>query len=107
MDDKKKWRTLVHVLDVQDKMAIVVFPAWKDEEIAIPVKDFPQNIRQKVETNFRCYAKVCLYTDEALDLNPSDWEFGLLCSLCGRGCFSSDSNDRSILVCDHCGWRHA
>lgn len=72
----KLWRTLVRVTVRREGWIGVTIPARAvtDEQVFISLAAFRPMDRNKLQKNYRCYAKVNIDVENKYDLVFEDWE---------------------------------
>jgi hypothetical protein len=76
-ENRRAWRTQVHVVDVDgdDGIVFVEVPAWnRDEIVRLRLQDFPEAARPEIRPGFRCHASVNIGTEQHQDLFFETWE---------------------------------
>ena len=75
MPDRRAWRTLVRVQNVEEHYVYVIIPAWSSSEgLRLLRADVPDPVGAKLVPGFRCHAKVNLGATRNEDLYFASWE---------------------------------
>jgi hypothetical protein len=74
-DERKPWRTLIRIDDVDSSHIYIVIPAWNPNEIiSLNTEDLPRDIQEIISTDLRLHAKVNIDAESGNDLFFLDWE---------------------------------
>lgn len=70
----RQWRTLVRFVNRSQIEAVVVVPAWDSSTtVSVPIENIPEEIRNRIVPNFRCYAEVNIGSVSANELIFTNW----------------------------------
>lgn len=73
--ERKMWRALVRIEDVQDHTVYILIPGWDaNRGISLNRSDFPPLLRNKIAQGKRFHAKTNIGTESGDDLYFTDWE---------------------------------
>ncbi len=80
-EDRKPWRTLIRVQDLDTQVnpknpyVEFVIPGWDHNEvIRVLLSHIPEPIQGKIQSDYRCYAKVNIGAEYSDDLFIDEWE---------------------------------
>ena len=80
-EDRKPWRTLIRVQDLDTQVnpenpyVEFVVPAWDHNYVVrVLLSDIPGSLQKKIEPDYRCYAKVNIGAESSDDLFIDEWE---------------------------------
>jgi hypothetical protein len=74
-EDRRAWRTLIRVQNVEGHYAYLFVPAWSSSEgLRLLLSDLPGDFAAKLRPGFRCHAQVNLGAVKQEDLYFTNWE---------------------------------
>jgi hypothetical protein len=73
--ERKSWRTLIRIDDLNEHNVFVIIPSWNSQEvIALNGNCIPDDIRKNLLPDMRLFARVNIGTENSNELYIKNWE---------------------------------